>query len=188
MWRIVLLFALLAGSLPAQIPSRPDLLPATLVNYLELTESQQAQLLMVRVSWAAFGSQKALRSAQVQAEIQAELRKADPDPMALGVRYREIEAIRRETAAEQERTLQTAQAILTAAQKQKISTLRQALLLQAVACDSITWNLSGPPVMNTREDGSYASAIFGLRTASPCTSRWVDTNGFTTVRDPFPGR
>lgn len=183
MWRIAVLFTLALGALPAQIIGRPGL-PPTLVSYLELTRSQQDQILQENQRLSTFNLDKTRRSSVVQTEIQMELAKADPDPMALGLRYRELEAIRRETAAEQSRTMQNIQTLLTAAQKQKLSTLQEALRLQSTACDAVNWNLTTAPplviggILST-VPAPISSVLSFLAPSSGCGTPAIRTGDFT---------
>jgi hypothetical protein len=183
MWRVLLLSISIVGALSAQIIGRPGL-PPSLAGYLELTQSQQEQIVQANRSLAEFNLTKARRSAQVQAEIQMELAKADPDPMALGVRYRELEAIRRENAAEQSRAVQTVQAVLTPAQKQKVATLQEALKLYSTACDAVNWNLIVQPPPFTvptvydPASGSISSILLGTL-GGTCGTTGMRTGDFT---------
>jgi len=146
MRRFVLLSLLMIGSLAAQAFTL-NRLPPGLVGYLELTDAQQQQIVQANLGFQVFSLQKQRRSAQVQLEIAAETAKPDLDPMALGLRYRELEAIRREMSAEQARAVQTVQGILTTAQRQKLSVLQEALRMQSTACDAVNWNLMTYPVV-----------------------------------------
>lgn len=138
--RVLVLFLVTLGSLAAQVFG-PGRLPANLVSYLELTGSQQQQIVQANLAFQNFSVQKQRRITQVQTEIAIETAKPDLDPMALGMRYRELEAIRRETTTEKARAVETVQAILTAAQKQKLGVLQEALRIQSTACDAVNWNL-----------------------------------------------
>jgi len=162
MRRFVLLSLLTLGGLAAQIIPMPNRLPPGLVSYLELTDAQQQQIVQANLALQNFSLQKARRTAQVQSEISMETAKPDLDPMGLGVRYRELEAIRREITAEQKRTVETVQAILTTAQKQKLSVLQEALRIQSTACEAVSANLTSPPPQFV-------------------TSRWFDTESFASV-------
>jgi hypothetical protein len=57
--------------------------------------------------------------------------------MALGLRYVELEATRRELQAEQQKAATTVQNVLTPSQKIKVSVLQQALLLYPIVPDCL---------------------------------------------------
>jgi hypothetical protein len=96
-----------------------------------------------------FQGEKARRTAQVQLELSQETSKPTIDAMALGVRYLELEAIRRELKSEQDKVLASIQNVLTPAQKAKLQALQQAMLLQSTICEAQAMNLLGQPQLGT---------------------------------------
>ena len=80
----------------AQLIGPPNPLPSSLATYLDLTATQNARLQQNRVELQRFYNEKSRREAVVRGEIALETNKPVVDPMALGVRYLELEAICRE--------------------------------------------------------------------------------------------
>ena len=78
-------------------------LPPELRQYLALTDAQADAVTKLFNENQLLASEKSRRMAQVQSEIAEELNKDPLDPMSIGVRYAEIEAIRRGLDAESER-------------------------------------------------------------------------------------
>ncbi|MDZ4797595.1 MAG: hypothetical protein SGI92_05490 [Bryobacteraceae bacterium] len=142
MIRASLLLLLSAAGLMAQFVG--DFLPERLVTYLEITDAQRRQIVQINAGFERFRGVKQERSSHVQVEIDREIREPNPDAMALGLRYRELEAIRREIDAEQVRTVDTIQALLTAVQKTKLAALQEVLRMQPTACDAVTHRLMAP--------------------------------------------
>lgn len=202
MWRY-LATALMAGALYAQTTTPGPVftlpVPPTLVQYLELTTSQTASIQNLYSRWIQYSLGKAQRSAQVQMEISQETAKETMDPMALGVRYLELEGIRRELAAEQQRTVTDVQNVLTPAQKTKLAALQDTLKMYPTACDALSYNFIQPaPSSGVFSFVSTVPAI-GILTAVPtailptCSAPGlaVRTGDFTSapttvVRQPLP--
>jgi hypothetical protein len=80
----------------------------------------------------------------VQAEIVQETAKPTLDAMALGVRYLELEAIRREVGAENDKAYAEIQKVLSDAQKAKVRALVAAMQLQPVICEAQGQNILPP--------------------------------------------
>ena len=148
--------------------------PPQLKTYLELTGDQVTSIKKANTDLNTFLGTKLQRQFQVQAELAQETSKQTPDPMAIGLRYVELEAIRRELQAEQQKTVTAVQNILTTPQKAKVAVLQQALQLYPTACSAVEQNLLetavpvptnvipvnriGPP------QNSFASFLLGLPT------------------------
>src|SRR5712692_6025186 len=76
----------------------PSVFPGDLQQYLSLTGTQIAAIMQMTADYNQAASTKQQRIWQLQSEI-ADLDRQDPlDPMAIGVRYAEIESIRRDLA------------------------------------------------------------------------------------------
>ena len=183
--KIPLLLICVVGvsSADAQIIFEPGPLPggraisAALQSYLELTREQVMAIQRLNAASAQFQIEKLRRSSQVQVEIAQETAKTTLDPMALGVRYLELEAIRREVAAEHERTYAEIQKVLTDAQKTKVRALLAAMQLQPVICDARVQNILPPvPTIATRipqpglVGGGFASFLLGSPSLGSCSS------------------
>jgi hypothetical protein len=144
--------------------------PPQLKQYLELTDEQVASILRLNSSSQTFQLDKLRRSGQVQFELSQEMAKPTLDPMALGIRYVELEAIRREIEADQNKTAANIQNVLTAAQKTKVQALQQAMQLQSVICEAQSVNVLRPSV------GFPAITPFPANRIS--ATRWFDTAAF----------
>ena len=68
--------------------------------------------------------------------------------MALGLRYIELEAIRRELQAEQQKTVTAVQKLLTEPQKIKLAALQQSLQLYSTACSAVEQNVLQSTVLS----------------------------------------
>ncbi len=123
--------------------------PDPLKKYLELTDPQVSEILAKNERLGQFRSSKLLRQVEVQFEIAQETGRATLDPMAIGVRYLEIETIRREIEAESKKTMTEIQTLLTSSQKAKLSTLEEVLRQQDTACAAVSWNLMPQPAPQT---------------------------------------
>lgn len=115
--------------------------PPALQSYLELSPAQVASIQRLNTASAQFQTEKARRSVQVQVEIAQETTKPTLDAMALGLRYMELEAIRREIAADNEKTHAEIQKLLNDAQKTKVQALVAAMRLQSVICEAQSQNI-----------------------------------------------
>jgi hypothetical protein len=138
-------------------PLSPDL-----IQYLGLNDNQATAIRQANNSYFQFTMQKSLRSSQVQNEIAVETARPTLDPMALGLRYLELEAIQREIATEEARTRTTVQAILTDAQKTKIKALEDAMRLQPLICDAQSARILAPPAFVSVVTGSILPFPFLL--------------------------
>lgn len=105
-------------------------LPTPLEYYLDLTREQSRSIARNEADFELFQRQKADRAGRVRAEIAAENARRPLDPAGLGLRYVELETIRRELD-EQTRTRALAnQRLLTPAQRAKLGALDSARRLQ----------------------------------------------------------
>jgi hypothetical protein len=119
--------------------------PEQLKKYLELTDQQVSQVVTKNERLVEFRTAKLARQLAVQFEITQETGRATLDAMAIGVRYVEIETIRREIEAESKKTLTEIQTLLTSSQKAKLSMLEEILRQQDTACAAVSWNLMPQP-------------------------------------------
>jgi len=123
------------------------LFPVQLKEYLGLSDDQINRIATIRAQFASFQQTRLLRQYQLQAEIAEETAKTNPDPLALGIRYAEIESIRRGLQTQQGATVTQTQAILSVGQRAKLITLQQALALYSTACSAVDQNLMSFPVI-----------------------------------------
>jgi hypothetical protein len=131
---------LIAQILPGPIVGAPPF-PAELQKYLELSTEQVNAIQRLNGASREFEIEKGNRAFQVQIELAQETAKTPLDAMALGVRHVELEAIRRELRAQQQKTYDEIQKILTAAQKTKVQALIDAMRLQGVTCEAQSQNI-----------------------------------------------
>src|SRR4051812_42227081 len=87
----VLMFLLAASGLPQSFP-------ADLLQYLGLADAQVAAINQLNSEYQQTLSPQQQRTAQLQAEIAEQIRQETLDAPAIGVRYAEIESIRRDIA------------------------------------------------------------------------------------------
>lgn len=142
---LVLVFALtLAAQVPGPVPSPipgPAPFPTALRLYLELTSTQEETIRNLNADYNRLAATKMRRANQVQQEIIEETAKEPLDPMALGLRYAEIESIRRQLAQELERTRAKVRAALTEPQRGKLKILEDALKLLPLYSEAVGVNL-----------------------------------------------
>jgi len=198
--RSVAFAAMMFAAVPAvaQFTRLPGPFPAQLQSYLELTRDQVTAITRLNDASMQFQSEKLRRSLQVQLEIGQETAKPALDAMALGLRYLELEAIRRELAADRKKPYAEIQKILTPAQKPKGEALIAARPLQPVICAAEAQNILPPgipgniipadrgiPILTPGPGtGSFGSFLLG---PSPtgligsltggCATRWFDLTG-----------
>jgi hypothetical protein len=120
--------------------------PPDLMQYLGLTQDQVMKMVTLKGDYSQTTMQRSLRMSQVQQEIREETAKTDLDPMALGVRYAELEAIRRELSDLQKQLRQNLAATLNDAQRAKLKALDDAMKLQPLIAAAQCENLLDAPV------------------------------------------
>ena len=104
-------------------------LPAELRDYLALTVPQAIKISEQNNEFVRWSSARSLRMAEVQSEIAIETAREPLDPAALGVRYAEVEAIRREITERNTKLIAANVAVLTPAQVVKLKALEEAMKL-----------------------------------------------------------
>lgn len=97
------------------------------VGYLGLTADQFEQVQQNQIR--TYSSGEISRMKQVVAEIREETRKETLDEMALGVRFAEVEALRRKMGEDTARLIALNREVLTTAQKVKLDALVEAMRL-----------------------------------------------------------
>ena len=136
---------LLTGVASAQDRLTPGPVPQDLRRYLELTDAQASGIQRRNAQFDAFRIGKANRQIQVRQELAEEMAREPLDPTAIGLRHVELESIRREIEAEQTKTIEAIQALLTPAQRARLDGLAQVLRQQRTACSAVTFNLLPAP-------------------------------------------
>lgn len=132
---------------PTPTPGMPVVqrFPVDLQRYLELTPQQVEQINRLNRDFAATVARKNLRSAQVRREIQEWTNAEQIVPMELGLRYAELEQIRREIRDEEARTRGAVRAVLTDAQRIKLRALEEAAKLLPLINQAAGQRLLDPP-------------------------------------------
>jgi hypothetical protein len=147
----VLLFAASVGLVSAQTspnPGPPVLVgpvPQALRLFLGLTDEQVKLIADKNIEFNRFVAEKNRRQRQVQAEIAAETRKETLDPMALGLRYMELELIRREIRAAEDKLRADLRKALSGEQLAKLDALQKALELLPLYMQAAGVHLLSPP-------------------------------------------
>ena len=129
--RYLFLCLFVGGSLWGQMGTLPILRPfyGEIRTYLALTDEQVAKMQRQNDDYSRWAALRQRRMSEVQLEIAVETAKSPLDPAALGVRYAEVEAIRREIAERGAALVPANVAVLTEAQKVKLKALEEALKL-----------------------------------------------------------
>jgi hypothetical protein len=172
MGKLLLIVSLAGGALWAQTtgPITPyPLFPADLQKYLELNATQVDAIRRANTELYVFNARKQVRMALVRREIEEWTQKDPIDSMQLGVRYAELETIRREMRDEAAKTTDTVRKVLNAAQLVKLKALEDAAKLQPLITDAVCYNLMSDSSGTTR------------------TTTWVDTTTFTSTAGALLG-
>ena len=195
----LLLSVVLAAAAFAQVGTQPPFQPPivggpepslALRQYLDLTNQQVSTILRLRTELARFQGEKLRRQAQVNVELSQEFRRETLDPMAIGVRQVELEAIRREIQAEQARVAREVQALLTPAQRTRIQALQEVLRTYPLACEALYHNLMSPPQEQGQMPGggmmggAIGSFMFGAPLCGGLGTRTGDFSGVLIAPPP----
>lgn len=138
-------FSAFAQQNPIMPPIRPPY--PQLARYLELTAEQQTGLFRLQTEWRRYLLEKQRRVAEVERELAQETNAKVPDPVSLGVRYAELEAICREARDRDNQTMQEARKLLTAPQLTKLQSLEAAYALLPVIAEADSAGLVRAPVI-----------------------------------------
>jgi hypothetical protein len=112
-------------------------------QFLQLTDAQLQTILTNNGEYNQFAMTRQTRISQLQTEIATETAKDTLDPMALGVRYAEIETICREMKDQAASYQKGNTDILTDPQKAKLQVLQDAMKLAPIISDAQSGNLIG---------------------------------------------
>ena len=168
----------------AQPPNPPvGLFPPELVQYFDLKQDQIDTINRLNATQLRFEFDKNQRMAQVNDEITYWTAQSPIDPSQLGVRYAELEAIRRDIADQRKRTEEQVQAVLTAAQKTKAAALVEARKLAAIASQAECQRLipAAAPAVN-----SITGALGGFTFVNP-SLLFSSTGCLSAIRFVVPG-
>ena len=155
---------LIAPLLTAVAVAQPpvSLFPGSLKTYLQLTDSQVQQINSLNLGYDQFSAQKQVRIAQVRSDIVAKTA-ADPlDPLALGVRYAEIEAINRDLSDKQTELRANIGKALTAAQQPRLQALGVAQSRIPLEAEAECQNLLPPAHNQASVSAVFAPSIGGI--------------------------
>jgi hypothetical protein len=146
-------------------------------QYLQLTDAQLQTILTNNGDYNQFAMTKQTRISQLQTEIAAETAKDSLDPMALGVRYAEIETICRDLKNQAGTYQQKNTSVLTDPQKAKLQVLVDAVKLAPAISDAQSGNLIGsstyaPLFFTSTSTGTTSGSVIGgiLGPVSGCYS------------------
>ena len=150
---VVIFLVLAAAQVLAQMPGPDPTLPVPVIgvppelrDFLQLSREQVDSINRQNIEFYRFWLQRQRRIAQVRQEIVVWTNASPLDPMALGLRYAEIEALHRELRDEEKRTEQRVLAVLNDPQKARLRVLDEALKLQPRVNEAICINLIPEPV------------------------------------------
>jgi hypothetical protein len=151
-------------------------------QFLQLTDSQLQTILSNNGDYNQFAMTKQTRITQLQTEIATEIARDTLDPMALGVRYVEIETVCRELRNQATAYQTKNAAILTDAQKAKLQVLQDAVKLAPVVSDAQSGNLIGSPTyaplfFTSMSTGTTSGSVIGgiIGSVSGCYSPFPTT-------------
>ena len=165
---------------------------AQLRQFLALSDSQVEAILKNNRDQTLWTIEKQRRISQVQFEISMETAKETVDPLALGIRYAEIEATCREIRSQSDSALKKNSEVLTEQQKAKLKILEEAIKLAPVIAEAQAANLLDPSIgslPSLPSGGSgFADFLLGLpSTGAGCGgSRLPFFDLPLYLRDPFP--
>src|SRR5258708_22856749 len=166
----LLLLCAVSGSLYGQAIGKGSDIQLELNSYLDLSKDQTAKMIAGQEGFRSWREQKGNRAIQVQDEISEEKARTPLDANALGVRYVEIEVIRREIVDRQATLAADHQALLTVAQQPRYRTLEDAATLQPAIDEARSAWLLQPECGSRLISGDFAGGapVFVLRFVGDC--------------------
>lgn len=151
---------LLTGLASAQVDMPPDPRYLGIATYLELTDAQLTGIERLNRQLESYRAGKTRRQFVVQQELAEQMLRDPLDPTAIGLRHVELESIRREIEAEQNKTVKAIQALLTPVQRARLEDLSQVLRQHSLACLALGLNLISPLPLRPRPTfGSFLPAL-----------------------------
>ncbi len=159
--------------------------PEKLREYLALTDAQTGKISEQNSAFIRWSQGRSQRMYDVQFEIGIETAREPLDPGALGVRYAEVEAIRREIAERNTKLVVENVAVLTPAQALKLKALEEALKLVSTGYEAQSVKLlpdscSGTTGFLIGLSGRSSPAPNPFYNVAPlCT--WVETSDFRSL-------
>lgn len=167
------ILAALLAAWPAAAQTPGDAAPIRLWpqigRYLELTPQQVLELVQIQAEWGRFLAAKSRRVAQVESELRDETLAEVLDPLALGLRYLELEAICRESRDMDRKLHERARTLMTEPQRAKLAVLEQAYRLLPVIVEADGAKLVDAPLpgLNVTALGLPAETYPGCRYRAP---------------------
>ena len=144
-WFFALLTVVLAWAQVIPGPDRPlPVFPPELRAYLELTAEQVESFNAINIEYNQRAIRRLTRANQVQEELREWTAKSPLDPMALGARYLELEALRRDALDDQAKTRDKLRVLLNSQQRTRLARLEEASKLRAVVRQAECENLLAP--------------------------------------------
>jgi len=145
------------GGTPYLGASQPSsTLSADLVAYLALSPSQLDRIRLELDAYERFFTMHALRMHEVSTELEVEFSRDSADPLAVGARYWEIEALRRQIAERESALSWDLALILTPDQRARLLPLRDTFDLGFLRFDAAALGLivpEGPPTRLSTNGG-----------------------------------
>lgn len=183
--------------LQAPNPGAPESnvqVPSALRLFLGLTDSQARLISEKNLEFRRFVAEKQPRLEQLRAQIAEETRKEALDPASLGLRYVEIERIRREISAAEERLRNELRSALSGEQLSKLAVLEQVRDLLPLYREAAGWHLVAgelPPSTAVRSpaptaDGQGVEGRITDREGRPIAGALVVPRSLDVPSPPIP--
>ncbi len=147
-----------------------------LTRYLELTPDQQTGLLRLQAEWQRYLIEKQRRVGDVERELAQETNAKAPDPLSLGLRYAELEAICREARDKDNQNMLSARKLLTAPQTAKLQTLESVYALLPVVGEAGQANLLRVPELNRVASPITIGGIVAVANIDAAGVSWLPSN------------
>lgn len=183
---LLLLLSITASPARAQTPEPTQPL-AHLKEYLQLSDQQLQTLFASNDELNRWIVERMQRVSQVQTELSEEVTRDILQPMALGLRYAELESICREMKSRAASNQQKNADALTPPQKVKLAALQEAIRLAPLISQAQSANLLGPvpffPQLFANTSGEGGGFGIGLLSAPwPGTCYFAPSAQFPSTR------
>lgn len=161
MRKLLLVFTLAAASWgQGTIPINRGPALTQIREYLALTETQFSRIQQQNNDFSRWSFTQSQRMFEVQREIGVETARQPLDPVALGLRYAEVETIRRVIAERSAKLVPDNVAVLTEVQKMKLKALEEAMrLAETAGAQARSLRLSADPCVGFSLMGDFASFL-----------------------------
>ena len=154
-----------------------------LTQYFGFSTTQVGKIQSLNAAFQLYLGIKYARVNQVQQELTIETAKTALDPMALGIRYEELELICREAKNTQAELVKNVQAVLTPAQQPKWQVLQDAFKLMPVIQEAQQANLlpGGASPVAALTSGVVSTLVGGNANLPGCRSNPVSLLGILSA-------